>query len=58
MEIVYVALDLGSSSFGQVAMKVDGSVVNRSFTTSEAAVSRKQPSEINHDFGGLGDLCA
>lgn len=37
MEIVYVGLDLGSSSFQQVAMKVDGSVrVNRSFTTSEA----------------------
>jgi hypothetical protein len=36
MEIVYVGLDLGSSSFQQVAMKVDGSVrVNRSFTTSE-----------------------
>ena len=31
MEIVYVGLDLGSSSFQQVAIKTDGSVkVNRS----------------------------
>jgi transposase len=37
MEIVYVGLDLGSSSFQQVAIKTDGSLkVNRSFTTSEA----------------------
>ena len=37
MEIVYVGLDLGSSAFQQVAMKVDGSVrVNRNFSTSEA----------------------
>jgi transposase len=37
MEIVYVGLDLGSSSFQQVAIKADGSIkVNRSFTTSEA----------------------
>jgi transposase len=37
MEIVYVGLDLGSSSFQQVAIKRDGSLqVNRSFTTSEA----------------------
>ena len=37
MEIVYVGLDLGSSSFQQVAIKTDGSIrVNRSFTTSEA----------------------
>ncbi len=37
MEIVYVGLDLGSSSFQQVAITSDGSVkVNRSFTTSEA----------------------
>lgn len=37
METVYVGLDLGSSSFQQVAIKADGSVkVNRSFTTSEA----------------------
>ena len=37
MEIVYVGLDLGSSSFQQVAMKVDGSVrANRNLTTSEA----------------------
>ena len=36
MEIVYVGLDLGSSAFQQVAMKVDGSVrVNRNFSTSE-----------------------
>jgi hypothetical protein len=35
MEIVYVGLDLGSSSFQQVAIKGDGSIkVNRSFTTS------------------------
>ena len=32
MEIVYVGLDLGSSSFQQVAIKTDGSIkVNRSF---------------------------
>src|SRR5713226_3778303 len=37
MEIVYVGLDLGSSSFRQVAIGPNGSVkVNRSFTTSEA----------------------
>ena len=37
MSIVYVGLDLGSSSFQKVAMKTDGSIrVNRSFTTSEA----------------------
>jgi transposase len=37
METVYVGLDLGSSSFQQVAIKTDGSLkVNRSFTTSEA----------------------
>src|SRR5258708_28964436 len=37
MEIVYVGLDLGSSAFQQVAIKIDGSIkVNRSFTTSEA----------------------
>lgn len=37
MEIVYVGLDLGSSSFQQVAIKADGSIrVNRTFTTSEA----------------------
>jgi transposase len=36
MKIVYVGLDLGSSSFQQVAIKTDGSIeVNRSFTTSE-----------------------
>ena len=36
MEIVYVGLDLGSSSFQQVAIKSDGSIKeNRSFTTSE-----------------------
>jgi transposase len=37
MAIVYVGLDLGSSSFQQVAIKADGLIkVNRSFTTSEA----------------------
>ena len=37
METVYVGLDMGSSSFQQVAIKTDGSIkVNRSFTTSEA----------------------
>jgi len=37
METVYVGLDMGSSSFQQVAIKPDGSIkVNRSFTTSEA----------------------
>jgi len=37
METVYVGLDLGSSSFQQVAIKSDGAIkVNRSFTTSEA----------------------
>lgn len=36
MRIVYVGLDLGSSSFHQVAIGSDGSVtVNRSFTTGE-----------------------
>ena len=36
MSIVYVGLDLGSSSFHQVAITVTGSVtVNRSFSTSE-----------------------
>src|SRR2546426_3660060 len=37
MSTVYVGLDLGSSTFQQVAIKTDGSIkVNRSFTTSEA----------------------
>ena len=37
METVYVGLDMGSSSFQQVAMNTNVSVrVNRSFTTSEA----------------------
>jgi hypothetical protein len=37
MSIVYVGLDLGSSSFQQVAIKTDGSIkVNRDFSTSEA----------------------
>jgi transposase len=37
METVYVGLDLGSSSFQEVAIKTDGSIkTNRSFTTSEA----------------------
>jgi transposase len=37
METVYVGLDMGSSSFQQVAIKNDGSIeVNRSFPTSEA----------------------
>src|SRR5882724_10458593 len=37
MSIVYVGLDLGSSSFQQVAIKTDGSIkVNRDFRTSEA----------------------
>jgi transposase len=37
MSIVYVGLDLGSSSFQQVALNHDGvSRVNREFTTSEA----------------------
>ena len=37
METVYVGLDMGSSTFQQVAIKADGSIkVNRSFTTSEA----------------------
>ena len=36
METVYVGLDMGSSSFQQVAIKTDGSIrVNRSFTTGE-----------------------
>ncbi len=36
MSIVYVGLDLGSSSFHQVAISSDGSAsVNRSFSTSE-----------------------
>ncbi len=36
MSIVYVGLDLGSSSFHQVAISSDGAVtVNRSFSTSE-----------------------
>ena len=36
MPIVYVGLDLGSSTFHQVAINLDGSVtVNRSFPTSE-----------------------
>src|SRR4029453_10890427 len=36
MCIVYVGLDLGSSSFQQVAISNDGTViVNRSFSTSE-----------------------
>jgi hypothetical protein len=36
MSIVYVGLDLGSSSFHQVAISSDGTVmVNRSFSTSE-----------------------
>ena len=36
MCIVYVGLDLGSSSFHQVAISSDGSlIVNRSFSTSE-----------------------
>jgi len=51
MEIVYVGLDLGSSSFQQVAIKADGSIkVNRSFTTSEAnlrAAFAGQRSEIH-----------
>ena len=37
MSTVYVGLDLGSSTFQQVAIKTDGSIkVNRSLTTSEA----------------------
>jgi len=37
MDPVYVGLDMGSSSFQQVAIKNDGSIeVNRSFPTSEA----------------------
>lgn len=37
MEIVYVGLDLGSSSFHPAAIKADGSIaLNRIFTTSEA----------------------
>ena len=41
METVYVGLDLGSSSFQQVAIRADGSMmVNRSFTTSEANLSK------------------
>ena len=36
MSIVYVGLDLGSSTFHQVAISNDGSVtINRSFSTSE-----------------------
>jgi hypothetical protein len=36
MEQVYVGLDLGSSSFHQIAISGDGSVIlNRSFCTSE-----------------------
>ena len=36
MSIVYVGLDLGSSSFHQVTITSDGSVtINRSFSTSE-----------------------
>jgi hypothetical protein len=37
MNLVYVGVDLGSSTFQQVAMGTDGAIkVNRSFTTSEA----------------------
>lgn len=37
MKRVYVGLDLGSSSFQQVAIAIDGSIqLNRSLTTSEA----------------------
>ncbi len=37
MSVVYVGLDLGSSSFHQVAISSAGAViVNRNFTTSEA----------------------
>ena len=37
METVYVGLDLGSSTFQQIAIRTDGAIkVNRSFTTSEA----------------------
>jgi hypothetical protein len=39
MEQVYVGLDLGSSSFHQIAISGDGSVIlNRSFCTSELKV--------------------
>ena len=41
MSIVYVGLDLGSSSFHQVAMTSAGAVtVNRSFSTSELNLRR------------------
>src|SRR6266581_9803621 len=37
MNTVYVGLDLGSSTFQQVAIRTDGAIkVNRSFPTSEA----------------------
>ncbi len=43
MEIVYVGLDLGSSSFQQVAIRTDGAIkVNRSFTTSEGKLRAVQ----------------
>ncbi len=39
MNTFYVGLDLGSSSFQQVAIRTDGSIkVNRSFATSEASL--------------------
>jgi hypothetical protein len=41
MSIVYVGLDLGSSSFHEVAISAAGSLlVNRSFSTSELNLRR------------------
>jgi len=49
MCIVYVGLDLGSSSFHQVAINSDGSVVvNRSISTSEMNL-RKAFSDLRGD---------
>jgi hypothetical protein len=47
MEQVYVGLDLGSSSFHQIAIGGDGSViVNRSFCTSELNLRVERESHI------------
>ena len=48
MSIVYVGLDLGSSSFQQAALNQEGGVtMNRSFPTSEANLRRAFADELS-----------